>query len=143
MATDKHQTQWSAQFAVASELCKRGYKIALTLGNHPSEDLMVRSPHGRRFAIDVKGQVGESFWQIKSKKASRDLYYILAYVPQDKPNKFFILSQSNLEEEGRKFRSKRVRQRRREGHSTESVGVRRGIPWNAASKYASWTVLPK
>jgi hypothetical protein len=26
-----HQTQWAAQFAVASELCKRDYQVALTL----------------------------------------------------------------------------------------------------------------
>jgi hypothetical protein len=26
-----HQTQWAAQFAVASELCKRGYEVALTM----------------------------------------------------------------------------------------------------------------
>ena len=143
MATDKHQTQWSAQFAVASELCKRGYKIALTLGNHPSEDLVVRSPGGRLFAIDVKGQVGQSFWQVTSKKASKDLYYILAYVPRGEPNQFFILRQTKLEEEGRKFRAQRTKQRRLEGRSTESVGGRRGIPWNAASRYARWSALPK
>ena len=32
-----HQTQWAAQFAVASELCKRGYEVALTMGNHPMD----------------------------------------------------------------------------------------------------------
>jgi hypothetical protein len=36
-----HQTQWAAQFAVASELCKRNYEVALTLGNHPVIDLMM------------------------------------------------------------------------------------------------------
>ena len=33
-----HRTQWAAQFAVASELCKRNYQVALTLGNHPTID---------------------------------------------------------------------------------------------------------
>jgi len=27
-----HQTQWAAQFAVASELCKRGYEVGFTMG---------------------------------------------------------------------------------------------------------------
>ena len=31
----QNQTQWTAQFAVASELCKRGYEVAFTMGNHP------------------------------------------------------------------------------------------------------------
>jgi hypothetical protein len=43
-AQSSHQTRWAAQFAVASELCKRGYEVALTVGNHPLIDLMVISP---------------------------------------------------------------------------------------------------
>jgi len=50
-----HQTQWAAQFAVASELCNRGCQVALTLGNHPMIDIMVKSPRGRSFHVDVKG----------------------------------------------------------------------------------------
>lgn len=39
-----HQTQWAAQFAVASELCKRGYEVSFTMGNAtPVADLMVVS----------------------------------------------------------------------------------------------------
>jgi hypothetical protein len=48
-------TQWAAQFAVASELYKRGYRVAFTLGNQPAVDLMVRSPTEKLFKIDVKG----------------------------------------------------------------------------------------
>jgi len=50
-----HQTQWAAQFAAASELCRRSYQVALTLGNQPSVDIMVMSPNGYQFKIDVKG----------------------------------------------------------------------------------------
>ena len=50
-----HQTQWAAQFAVASELCRRGYEVAFTTGNHPCVDLMVYSPNRVPFAVDVKG----------------------------------------------------------------------------------------
>lgn len=39
-----HRTQWAAQFAVASELCKLGYEVALTLGNQPAADLLVVGP---------------------------------------------------------------------------------------------------
>ena len=47
-----HRTQWAAQFAVASELSKRGYQVALTMGIHPVIDLMVISPKGVPFLID-------------------------------------------------------------------------------------------
>jgi hypothetical protein len=51
-----HQTQWAAQFAVASELCKRGYEVSFTMGNTtPIADLMVVSPVGREmFLIDAR-----------------------------------------------------------------------------------------
>jgi hypothetical protein len=66
-----HQTQWAAQFAVASELCKRGYQVALTLGNHPTIDLMVVSPNGKPFLVDVKGQYQPNFWPVKRKRNAK------------------------------------------------------------------------
>ena len=51
-----HQTQWAVQFAVAIELCKRGYEVSFTMGNTaPVADLMVVSPFKREmFLVDVK-----------------------------------------------------------------------------------------
>jgi hypothetical protein len=59
-----HQTQWAAQFAVASELCKRGYEVSFTMGNAtPIADLMVVSPIRREmFLIDVKGLYRRNPW---------------------------------------------------------------------------------
>ena len=89
-----HQAQWAAQFAVASELCKRGYEVAFTLGhNTPLADLMVISPRRKSFLIDVKGLSGRNPWILKRKKLRAGLYYVLAYVPRDETNRFFILSQ--------------------------------------------------
>jgi hypothetical protein len=95
-----HQTQWAAQFAVASELCRRDYQVALTLGNHPTIDLMVVSPNGSAFFVDVKGQYRNNFWPVKPKeKKQKDLFYILAYVPDPKEgaNRFFILTQDEAD----------------------------------------------
>lgn len=89
----RHFTQWSGQFAVASELCKRGYDVAFTMGNStPLADLMVVSPGQTSFLIDVKGQRGPSFWQVKDRGYTRDdLYYVFVYVPPDKANRYFIM----------------------------------------------------
>ena len=62
---DAFQTQWAAQFAVASELCRRNYKVALTLGNHPMIDLMVVSPNDAKFNVDVKGQYSDKPWGLQ------------------------------------------------------------------------------
>jgi len=93
-----YQTQWAAQFAVASELCKRGYQVALTMGNHPAKDLMVISPNGMPFSVDVKGQYRRGFWPVHQKDATENLFYVLALVPEGKANRFFILTQGEANE---------------------------------------------
>lgn len=87
----RHQTQWAAQFAVASELCKRDYEVALTLGdNTPLADLMVMSPTTEKhFLIDVKGLASKNYWTVKKKKERDDLYYIFVLVPRNYENRFF------------------------------------------------------
>ena len=94
----QHQTQWAAQFAVASELCKRGYQVAFTMGNHPVIDLMVISPNGTPFSVDVKGLHKRAFWPMLRKNSTKDLFYVLALVPSGKENKFFILNQDQANE---------------------------------------------
>jgi hypothetical protein len=78
-----HQTQWAAQFAVASELCKRGYEVSFTMGNAtPLADLMVVSPLKREmFLIDVKGLYRKNPWLVKRHPPRQNLFYVLAYVP--------------------------------------------------------------
>ena len=90
-----HRTQWAAQFAVASELCKRGYEVSFTMGNTaPVADLMVVSPIRREmFLVDVKGLYRRNAWVIGRKQIRANLFYILAYVPTGSANEFFVVSQ--------------------------------------------------
>src|SRR5689334_9859387 len=94
-----HRTQWAAQFAVASELCKAGYEVAFTTGNHPTIDLMAVSPKQKPFGIDVKGLYRPNFWVVRRKPAKAGLYYVFAFVPDKKPNEFFILTQEDANKE--------------------------------------------
>ena len=92
-----HQTQWAAQFAVASELCKRGYEVSFTMGNTtPLADLMVVSPAGEMFLIDVKGLYRTNPWLIKRKPSTAKLFYVLAFVPAEGPNQFFVMNQHEV-----------------------------------------------
>ena len=78
----QHQTQWAAQFAVASELAKRGYEVAFTQGNStPLADLMVVSPFSKKmFLVDVKGLYRKNPWIVAPKPERADLFYILAFM---------------------------------------------------------------
>ena len=135
-----HRTQWAAQFAVASELCKRNYQVALTLGNHPATDIMVASPGGKQFKVDVKGLYRPNFWMIRLRPLDLNLFYILAYVP-DRPasNEFMIMTHEQMRDEQigdlRRYQVKRP-----EVDETYPV---LGITWKYAAAYRDkWSNLP-
>jgi hypothetical protein len=138
-----HRTQWAAQFAVASELCKRGHQVAFTMGNHPKVDLMVISPSGAKFAIDVKGLYRKNFWVISRKEGLQDLFYILAFVPDDEPNQFFILSQDEVNTEVARQIARTKAERLKKGLSIEKSEQFPGLPWSVAEKSKDqWGKLP-
>lgn len=133
----RHQTQWAAQFAVASELCKRGYEVAFTSGHTtPIADLMVVSPMSKEmFLVDVKGLYRKNPWLIKRKPQRANLFYILAYVPADEPNQFFIMAQQQA--------TKLIQNELNRLKRADSYPVT-GFLWKLASPHHNaWAVLPK
>jgi hypothetical protein len=135
-----HQTQWAAQFAVASELCKRGYEVAFTMGNHPLVDLMVISPKNRSFLVDVKGLHRKNFWLVSPKPNRADLFYVLAYVPAGEPNRFFVTTQRKVNQQI--MRS--IRLMKAAGRNMEKELPFVGVKWSTAESFEDrWQVLPK
>jgi hypothetical protein len=77
-----------AEYAVASELTIRGYSVDLfTKGAHPG-DLIVTSPRGKTFMIDVKGTRPKPdgskahWWPLTPKTyriGSMPLFYVFVY----------------------------------------------------------------
>jgi hypothetical protein len=140
-----HQTQWTAQFAVASELSKRGYQVALTLGNHPTVDLMVVSPSGKHFLVDVKGQYSRNFWPVKRAPKRDDLFYVLAYVPDSAANQFFVMTQEQVEKAIEANTSAWLARKAAKG-ITEPANIDSftGVEDVAARQHENaWDVLPK
>lgn len=142
-----HQTQWAAQFAVASELCKRGYQVALTLGNHPTIDLMVISPKGRQFVVDVKGQYRRTFWPVKRKSANHILFYVLAFVPDNAPNRFFIMTRAQVAQAIESNLESWLAKRELRGLVTREGDEAKwmtGIEWRFAEPHENaWQALPE
>ncbi|MGH6770260.1 MAG: hypothetical protein ACRECO_14695 [Xanthobacteraceae bacterium] len=133
-----HRTQWAAQFAVASELCKRNYQVALTLGNHPAIDLMVISPKGTPFLIDVKGLYKPAFWGVREKPERDNLYYVFALVPDTGSNQFFILTQRQVNEGIGRYRESGLAR----GRTEQKVALFTGVPWNYVQPFTDWNALP-
>lgn len=70
-----YDTQWTGQFYVAYELCRRGYRIALTHGNMPQTDIIAVSPGGVSFRIEVKSMKAANFWRYKKHEVEEDIFY--------------------------------------------------------------------
>jgi hypothetical protein len=140
---ESHRTQWAAQFAVASELCKRGYEVALTMGNHPRKDIMVSSPSGVDFSIDVKGLYKQNFWAVRKKVSVNNLFYVLAFVPDDKANRFFVLTQAEVNDGVDRvtaIAAEGAKKRGLEGNWTERFP---GVAWAYAAEFENnWDKLP-
>jgi hypothetical protein len=138
MQSQKYKTQWAAQFFGAAELTRRGYLVSLTFGNAPISDLLVKSPNGVQFSVDVKGQSTRNFWLIQSRETDQNHYYILVFLPQlPQHPKFFILSSKEL-------------MKKREEHKQHILPKRTyndklgGINWTTAFDYEDkWDSLPK
>jgi hypothetical protein len=124
-----HQTQWAAQFAVASELCKRGCQVALTMGNHPITDLMVISPQGKSLQIDVKGLYKKNFWGVRGRPAQNDLYYVFAYVPDNQANRFYVLTRAQVNAEIRKAIETARKRALEKGKSGDNADKFPGVSW--------------
>lgn len=138
-----HRTQWAAQFAVASELCKKGYEVAFTMGNHPSIDLMVRGPKGTPFHIDVKGLYKPNFWTIREKDERSNLFYVLAFVPDEGKNEYFVLTQLEANAEIASELELERRRKQAKGSSLDKVGSYTGLGWGTAKRYQdAWSSLP-
>jgi hypothetical protein len=135
MSRQGHHTQWAAQFAVASELCKRGYEVAFTAGNHPMIDLMVVSPGGKPFVVDVKGLYRKNPWPIGRKQLRDDLFYVLVYLPKDEPNQFFVVSHAQVEA---LIRAQLKRLGRDDKYPVTGFNWKEALPHEDA-----WHILPK
>jgi hypothetical protein len=129
----RDQTQ-AAQFAVTSELCKRGYQVGIMLGNHPGYDLMVMSRGGVMFPVEVKGQYQTQYWQMGKKAHDPRLHYIFAHVPDgDERNRFFVMDQTTVD---------RLIDEHREACGN-SPSHRSGILWRVVEEYENkWSTLP-
>jgi hypothetical protein len=136
-----HRTQWAAQFAVASELCKRDYQVALTLGNHPAVDLMVVSPKGIQFLVDVKGLYRPNFWQVQPKKQRDNLFYVLALVPDVGQNRFFVMTQKEVNDDIKKNTDE---WRTRDPARANMEDSRPGVSTKCAEQHEDrWDALPR
>ena len=99
--TTKRLNQYTASagtLAVASELSRRGYDAAITLGNTPTLDILCSSPGGTPFTVQVKS-VSSHQWVLVRKEhlagpAREALFFVVVLIPDDlsAPCAFHVLT---------------------------------------------------
>jgi hypothetical protein len=97
---------------------------------------MVVSPENKEmFLVDVKGLYRTNPWLIKRKPLTPNLFYVLAYVPSNEPNQFFVMTQQQVSQ---LIRDELARLKRPDEYPVT------GIAWKLALKFKdAWDVLPK
>jgi hypothetical protein len=136
---NRYSTQWAGQFYVAAELCKREFLVSFPLGNARETDLVVKSPKGMAFRVEVKTQRTENFWRYKQRDASEDLFYIFVYLNEiEQAPKFYILSSKEARSEFDAYYFKH----QREGRKPTDYGL--GTSFGSIAKYENdWRKLPE
>jgi hypothetical protein len=133
-------TQWTTQFLAAAELCRRGYVVTFTMGNCTQDyDLIVVSPGGKPFLVDVKGLSSNADWLIRKKSSIEGLYYILIRIDKQNKNedRFFIMSQDDVNKELDKYYSKPKKD------GTVKSNTAQGFGFKQAEEYENkWGILP-
>lgn len=92
MKNTTHNTEQAARGYLMYELARRGYNIQLTDSRFPVVDMLVVSPEGRYFGIDVKGQRTKNFWLFKECEPSIDRFYAFIYLSETKSPRVFIMN---------------------------------------------------
>lgn len=105
---------------------------------------MVISPNGVQFVVDVKGQYKKNWWLISPKKKRRNLYYVLAFVPDEERNEYFVLTQAEANREMQNYVRRAKAEKIKKGLSAEKVGLFPGLSWGVVRKFSNkWETLPR
>ena len=105
---------------------------------------MVISPKGASFNIDVKGLYKKNFWGVSEKPKSNSLFYVFAFVPDHAPNRFFVLTQAEVNAGVTQHIKDIKAARTAKGKSIINAEKFPGLPWDFVQKHENaWRKLPK
>ena len=141
-----HQTHSEAIAAVKFELDRRGYEVSQCARNSiPRADLKVISPINRKdFLVAVTGLYKRNPWKLKLKPPGADpgLFRVLAFVPEDGPKQFFVMTETQAQH---LIRADHTRLNRTDRYPAPGITWRKeeqGEP-GLRLHLSAWDILPK
>jgi hypothetical protein len=104
---------------------------------------MVYSPGGKAFVIDVKGQYKRNWWVVREKPEREDAFYVFAFVPDAGANRFFVLTQAEVNKGIRDEFDNAWARALAKGQSTDKVGNFPCVAFQWAELHENrWDKLP-
>lgn len=91
MALSRHNVEQMARGYFMYQQARRGYNVQITDSRFPAVDMLVVSPTGKYFGVDVKGQRTNNFWRFNEREPRTDLFYAFVYVPEQGTPRVFIM----------------------------------------------------
>ena len=137
MKLSRHNVEQTARGYLMYQLAKRGYNVQITDSRFPTVDLLVVSPSGKHFGIDVKGQRTKNFWRFNEREANQEFYFAFVYVPEGGTPRVFIMDSEKTINLWREYKQKAIKR----GLKEDSIW---GLNWTQPHPYEDrYDLLPQ
>jgi hypothetical protein len=137
MKLSRHNVEQMARGYLMYQLAKRGYNVQITDSRFPKVDLLVVSPSGKHFGIDVKGQRTRNFWRFTEREPNKEFYFAFMYVPEGVIPRVFIMDSKTTMKLWREYKRKAMGR----GLKEDSIW---GLNWTQPHPYEDrYDLLPQ
>jgi len=137
MKIEKETIGLAGEYAVASELCKRGFYAQLTLGHHKKTDLLVEGRQNKLFHVSVKSKQGYEWPNVRGIWEKGDLIVLVDFKDKklnDRPD-YYVLTVDDWKKVAKKLKIKKG-----QGAKIDATNTLYWPPWKGYPK--GWRGCP-
>lgn len=137
MKLTKHNVEQMARAYLMYELAKHGYCVQITDSRFPAYDMLVVSPSGKHFGIEVKGQRTKNFWRFNERTPHPEMYYAFVFVPQDGTPRVFVMNSTITMQLWKEYKDRAIKK----GVKEDSIW---GLNWTQPHSFEDrYDILPQ
>lgn len=137
MELTAYNTEQAARGYLMYALAIRGYKCLLADSRFPAEDMLVVSPSGRHFGIEVKGQSTKSFWRFTSRTPNPEIFFAFIYVSEKKVPQICVMDSKTTMDLWKNYKDKALARGTSENNQW-------GLNWTTPLEFQDrWDILPQ
>lgn len=137
MGLSRHNVEQMARGYLMYQLARRGYKVQITDSRFPTVDLLVVSPSGKHFGIDVKGQRTKNFWRFSEREPNSEFYFAFVFVPEEGTPRVFLMDSGTTMTLWREYKQRAIEK----GSGEDNIW---GLNWKQPHPYEDrYDLLPQ